>query len=134
VVDGSRLASLGWTASIEPSGGSTPISKLTVNSGGNDSIDVVLNATTGHALPPGTVTIAASIPNGTGPSGYRTTTFTVPRLNLSLVSVNGTTISVAGPGIGSPSAYPDWFLPALAFVPALALIVGLLVYRWYRTR
>jgi hypothetical protein len=71
------------------------------------------------------------VANATGAATFASVTLTVPRLNVSL---NGSAISVTGPGVGSPSPYPDWFVPALVFVPALAAIAVLLVYRWWRTR
>jgi len=42
---------------------------------------------------------------------------------------------VSGPTLGSPpNLPPDWLVPFLSFVPAIALVVGILTYRWWRTR
>jgi hypothetical protein len=91
---------------------------------------VRLTAPAGHALPPGSVTVVARVVNGTG-TLVPTVTLTVPALT---VVVNSTTLLVTGPGLGSPTAYPDWFIPLIAFVPAIAFAAVVAGYRWYRTR
>jgi hypothetical protein len=134
VVDGSRLASLGWTSSLQTSS-STPVGPTTsLSFGGNSTITVVLNATSGHGLPPGSVTVGARVLDASGPGVYDTVTIGIPTTNITLTYNNGTAITVTGPGIGPTPAYPDWVVPALCFVPALALVVGLISWRWYRSR
>ncbi|HEV2166635.1 MAG TPA: carboxypeptidase-like regulatory domain-containing protein, partial [Thermoplasmata archaeon] len=130
VVDGASLAQFGWTATVKSAGAavSGPIS-LAVS--GNTSITVDLNATTGHAQPPGSVTVLASVVNRTGGVSSSTVTVEIP---VVAISVNGTSLGVTGPNLGSPPATPDWLVPLLAFLPAIAFVVVLVVHRWYSTR
>jgi asparagine N-glycosylation enzyme membrane subunit Stt3 len=130
VVDGARLAQLGWEATLQ-SGGTAVHGPLTVAVGGNTSLTLVLNATRPGASPPGTAMISATCVNRSGGPAATTLTVAVP---VASVSVNGSAVIVTGPGVGSPSATPDWLVPLLSFVPAIAFLVVAVVYRWYRTR
>ncbi len=135
VTDAPRLASYGWTSAIlnvrQQHGG--PITNLTA--GENETFFVELNASGTVYLPPGTVTVSASVLNA---SGSISATIT---LGVGVASVrpnvppNGSAIVVTGPGVGiAPAALPPWLIPALVFVPALALALGVIGYRWWRTR
>lgn len=130
VQDSARLAALGWTAKIVVSGHTVVAQPTILQPQSNQSFSVQLTATVGHALPPGSVTVVGRVVNGSG-SLAPSLTLSVPSLS---VSVNSTTLAVTGPGIGSPSPYPDWLVPLLAFVPALAFAAFVVGYRWYRTR
>ncbi|HEV2230852.1 MAG TPA: hypothetical protein VGS18_01535, partial [Thermoplasmata archaeon] len=130
VVDGSRLATLGWSTTVK-SAGSEVTHPLRLDAAGNDSISITLNATRGLAQPPGSVTVEATAGNLS--SAAPTSTAVVP-IPIAQVSINGSQLSVSGPGIGPTPTYPDWLVPLLSFVPALALLAGLASYRWYRTR
>jgi dolichyl-phosphooligosaccharide-protein glycotransferase len=58
----------------------------------------------------------------------------VPTGKLGLASGSGA-FTVLGAGLGSPSsALPEWAVVPIAFAPAIALLVGVSVYRWWRTR
>jgi asparagine N-glycosylation enzyme membrane subunit Stt3 len=129
VADGARLASLGWSATIEKAGKpATPLNELSPDT--NTTFSVLLTSPDRHALPPGTVTVAASVANLSG-GLTRTVVLTVPDLSIQL---NNSSALVTGPNLGSPSAYPSWLVPALVFVPAGAFVVLAGVYRWWRTR
>ncbi len=129
-VDGARLQQLGWNVSFVSSG-SALTGPLSLSTGANQSINVVLNASHGSALPPGSVTISATITNRSLGMTSSTVTLTIPVLALPL---NSSSITVAGPNVGSPPTTPDWLVPALVFVPALAVIVLMVVLRWRATR
>jgi hypothetical protein len=129
VQDGARLSGLGWSYQLLQ--GKSPIgTDVIVQPGSNQSFVLKLSAPTGAALPPGSATVSARVLNLSG-SLVRTLTLTVPSLRLGL---NSTTVVITGPSIGSPPTYPDWLVPVLAFVPAMALVIGVGAWRWYRTR
>ncbi|HTT34532.1 MAG TPA: carboxypeptidase regulatory-like domain-containing protein [Thermoplasmata archaeon] len=124
------LAADGWTAEIDQgSGAVTAPPSLAPQS--NTTFSVKLNATTPYAVAPGEVDLALVGSNGTL-SARTTLKLPVPVLSVSLG--NGTGLTVTGPSVGAPSPYPDWLVPVLAFSPTFALLVGLVVYRWWRTR
>jgi hypothetical protein len=41
---------------------------------------------------------------------------------------------ITGPSIGTPPAYPDWFVPLLCFLPAIGVVIFLGVRRYFKTR
>ncbi|MCI4325196.1 MAG: carboxypeptidase regulatory-like domain-containing protein [Thermoplasmata archaeon] len=129
VSDSARLASIGWTATVEkgtsPLLGPTPIAP-----GTNSTFQVELVSPAKQALPPGSVTVTAIVNNLTG--GFtRTVVLNVPTVSVSL---NNSTAIVTGPNLGSPSPYPSWLPSLLAIVPAAALAAVLVGYRWFKTR
>ncbi|MCI4366918.1 MAG: hypothetical protein L3K08_04120, partial [Thermoplasmata archaeon] len=129
VLDAGRLAGLGWTVHILQ-GAKRLNGPPSISPGGNVSFDVVLNATPGHALPPGSVTVVASVINGTG--GLRSSTeLVVPTTAIQFGSGG---LVVIGPQVSSPPSTPDWVYESLAFVPMFAFLVVAVTYRWYRTR
>jgi dolichyl-diphosphooligosaccharide--protein glycosyltransferase len=138
LADASRLASLGWTSGLRLSSqtavSSGPI-KDSLGTGANSTLYLVLNATSNVFVPPGTVTVSLSVLNASG-SVSETTVLSVPTVAVAAGSGNGAPpVTVAGPSLGSPpNAPPDWLVPLLSFVPAIALVVGILSYRWWRTR
>ncbi|HEV2449601.1 MAG TPA: hypothetical protein VGU43_04220, partial [Thermoplasmata archaeon] len=129
VGDTARLAGLGWISSLR-SGTSALTASVSLSAGQNASYSVVLGASGGHALPPGSVTVLATVTNGSY-SLARDAQLPVPTLT---VGISNGTIAVTGPSIGSPAPYPDWLVPVLVFVPALAFLVGAVSWRWWRTR
>ncbi len=129
ITDAARLAGLGWSASVVQ-GRSTITAPVSLAVNANVTYLVRLTAPSGHALAPGSATLLATVLNG---SGAVTTSLTVPIPSVT-VTVNASGVVVTGPSVGSPPAYPDWFVPLLSFVPAIALTAGLVGYRWYRTR
>ena len=129
VADASRLAGLGWSSSIL-TGRTTVAGPTTLDRQTNQTYQVVLKASAGAAVLPGTVSVQAQVLNST--SGVVvSTTLTVPTLSLSL---NRSTLTVTGPSLGSPNPLPDWVVVLASFVPAAALLIGLLTWRWWRTR
>ncbi|MCI4336204.1 MAG: carboxypeptidase regulatory-like domain-containing protein [Thermoplasmata archaeon] len=124
-----ELATLGWAAGIER-GSSPVIGTTSLASGTNQTFSVTLTAPGGVAYYPSSVEVTATATNASL-TATRTLTLPVPQAQL---SANSTGLVVTGPGIGAPSAYPDWFVPALAFVPVIAFIAAILVYQWSRTR
>ncbi|MGI0132569.1 MAG: carboxypeptidase regulatory-like domain-containing protein [Thermoplasmata archaeon] len=129
VTDASRLAGLGWTASVG-TGSTTLLTSQILQPGANRTYDVLLTSPSAQALPPGNVTVVAHLLNASG-SVRASVTLSVPSVPL---SVNSSSIFVTGPGIGSPPAYPEQLVWLLSFVPAIALVVGVVVYRLWRTR
>ncbi|MCI4359026.1 MAG: carboxypeptidase regulatory-like domain-containing protein [Thermoplasmata archaeon] len=130
VVDGAALAQQGWTSLVQ-SASAAITGPLSIAVAGNTSVSIVLNASLGHAIPPGSVTVEANVLNQTGGAASSLLTVTIPVVSI---AVNGSSIIVTGPNLGSPSATSDWLVPLLSFVPAMAFVVLLLAQRWYSTR
>ncbi len=128
VVNSASLVSLGWSARIVTTS-DTPTSSVSLSAGQNETLEVSLNATSAVFLPPGTVSLGASVVNATG-SAFASASISIP---FATVHPN-TPPKVIGPAIGSPPLLPDWVVPVLSFVPAIALAIGLATYRWWRTR
>ena len=127
--DAARLAGIGWSATVVQ-GRTTITAPVSLAVAANVTYLVRLTAPTGHALAPGSATLVATVLNGSGAVGA---TLTVPIPTLA-VSLNASGVVVTGPSLGSPPAYPDWLVPLLSFVPAIALAAAIIGYRWYRTR
>jgi hypothetical protein len=129
VADSARLSSIGWTATVEK-GSALVSAATTLSPGTNSTFQVVLNSPAHQALPPGSVTVTATVSNLSG--GFsRTLVLNVPGVSVVL---NNSTAILTGPNVGSPSAYPTWLVPVLAFVPAAALFASAVGYRWFKTR
>jgi len=134
VVDAPRLASLGWTAVIQTSQHhGAGIAGISV--GQNATFFVELNTTSRVFLAPGSVTVSASVLNASG-SVAATATIPIPYGSVHpSVPPGGSTVVVTGPSIGAaPNSLPDWLVPLLVFLPAIGLAVGVITYRWWRTR
>lgn len=135
VTDSPRLSSYGWAATIlnvrEKHGGN--ITNLTA--GENVTFFVQLNATSTIFVPPGYATVSAVVLNASG-SESASATLPIPSGTVHpSVPPGGSALVVTGPSIGiAPSALPDWLVPLLVFVPAIALALGVIGYRWWRTR
>ena len=134
VVDAARLANLGWSATIADAS-LNATSHAGLNPGQNATFHIFLNATGSIFVAPGSVTVSASVTNASG--GVQE----VAVLPLAIGTVGprappgGAPLTVQGPSITSgPSPLPDWLVPLLAFVPALALATLFITYRWWRTR
>ncbi len=134
VVDASRLAGLGWTVKVTDSAGTTT-STASLSPDENATFQVYLNATGPVFLAPGSVTVSAAVVNASG-SVQSTARLPIPFATVSSQAPpGGAPVTVTGPSIGAgPSAYPVWLIPLLSFLPAIALGIGLVVYRWWRTR
>lgn len=134
VSDAPRLSALGWSSSFQSSNVPGQITKY-LAPGDNATFYVNLTATSSIFVAPGTVTVAVSVLNASG-SVSRSVTLNVPIVSVSAGAGNGAPpITVTGPSIGpAPNLPPDWLVPVLSFVPALALVIGVLVLRWWRTR
>ena len=134
VADSARLANLGWQSNFVDNTSAGVISK-TLGPGQNQTFFVVLNATSSIFIPPGSVTVVLSVQNASG-AVSDSLTLSVPRISVAANGGAGNPpLIVSGPSIGSPpNSLPDWVIPLLAFVPAIALVVGVITYRWWRTR
>jgi dolichyl-diphosphooligosaccharide--protein glycosyltransferase len=133
IVDGSRLLGLGWSSEIQ-SLERTATSTVHLSAGENQSLYVELNTTERVFVAPGSVTVSATVLDSNG-SLSATQTIPVPYAALlPHVPPGSPAVTVTGPSIGTPPAWPSWLVPVLVFVPAIALAVGLLSYRWWRTR
>jgi hypothetical protein len=134
ISDAPRLAMRGWSANL--SSGATPGQvKRSLNAGDNYSLNVNLTATGSIFLPPESVTLSMTVLESNG-GVSRSVTLSVPIATVRAKSANGIPpVSVTGPSLGSaPNLPPDWLVPLLSFVPVIALVVGVLTYRWWRTR
>ena len=134
LVDAPRLESLGWTPTITLEN-QRPGTQAGFPAGYNATFFIVLNATGAIFVPPGSVTVGVSVLNA---SGSVQASVVIP---ISMGSVQprtapgGTPVTITGPSIGTaPVSIPDWLPPLLAFIPAVALAIGLVTYRWWRTR
>ena len=134
VVDAARLVGLGWTVRVTNVGGATT-STAKLAAGENLTFDVTLNATGVVFLAPGTVTVSGTVVNASGSIQASA------KIPVSLATVQprtppgGTPVTVTGPSIGTaPEVYPVGLVPLLSFVPAIALGLGIVLYRWWRTR
>jgi dolichyl-phosphooligosaccharide-protein glycotransferase len=136
VVDLPRLESLGWTVGFASSSGATlNSSTITLSPFENSTYSVFLSSSLVVYVPPGNVTVQASVLNASG--AYQSAAeLAVPIGSISFHSPNGSTpVTVTGPVIGSaPAPTPVWLVPLLSFIPAIALVVGVITYRWWRTR
>ena len=128
VADASRLTGLGWTTEIL-SGQSSVNAPVSIGAAGNSSYTLKLTSPSQQAIPPGTVTVAAMLLNGSRAS--TTLVLTVPPLS---VGVNESTIVVTGPSLTSAPTLPTFVIPILVFVPTAALLVVLGVQRYLATR
>jgi hypothetical protein len=79
---------------------------------------------------PGVVHLEAAVVNR---SAAATSTLALS-VSLLPVSISNSTLTVTGPGLGTPPAYPTWLLYPLVFVPAAAALLFFVTLRWYRTR
>jgi hypothetical protein len=134
IVDQLRIESLGWTVNIHVGNG-TLSGPAGLTPGVNSTESVNLTANGPVFVPIGTVTLSGIVLNGSG-SVAASTTLTVPVIPVRPGSTNTSgPFTVTGPGVGPlPNTLPDWVIPLLAFVPAIALAVALLVRRWLKTR
>ena len=134
VVDQPRLAGLGWTATLT-NGAGKATSTANLAAGDNLTFFVALNATGSVFLAPGTVTVNAAVVNASG-SVQATAVLPISFAKVQpQAPAGGTPLTVTGPSIGTaPPSYPVWLVPLLSFVPAIALALGIVAYRWWRTR
>jgi dolichyl-phosphooligosaccharide-protein glycotransferase len=135
VVDASRIESQGWTVAFR--GPSAPLTSpsVSVTPFANETYFVNFSANASVFVPVGSFTLSASVTNVSG--AYQSSTeLTLPIATVSVTTSNGTApATVTGPGVGpAPSTLPDWVVPLLSFVPAIALVVGVIAVRWWRTR
>ncbi len=132
-IDQPRLTTLGWTANFVYFGNN--VTSVTLQAGQNSSASVHLTPSAPLSFPPGSVLVSASVANASG-GLTQTVTLSVPYAKvIAKSSVGSPPVTVSGPSVtAAPSALPDWVVPVLSFVPAIALAVGLVVYRWWRTR
>ncbi|MGI0071044.1 MAG: carboxypeptidase regulatory-like domain-containing protein [Thermoplasmata archaeon] len=135
VVNTAQLNSRGWTVALRSL--STPLTSPVVSIGAFTNSTYFVNLTTAQSvfIPPGTVVVEGSVLNASG-AVQASATLSVPTVQFNPTTANGTAAAtVTGPSVGSaPSSLPDWVVPLLSFVPALALVLGVIVYRWWRTR
>jgi dolichyl-phosphooligosaccharide-protein glycotransferase len=134
VVDAPRLAGLGWKPSVTLES-QQPITTYGMPPTENQTFFVILNATGPAFVPPGSVTVSIAVVNASG-GVQRTVTLPVTYGKVQAKTPpGGAPVTVTGPSIGTaPTSLPDWLVPLLAFVPAIALAVGVITYRWWRTR
>ncbi len=129
IVDGPRLASLGWSG-VLLEGNTTVTAPVNLSAGANGTWDVNLTTTSSIFLPPGSITLSVSV-TSSGGANTSTVTILIPKTTVSPSGAGGT---VTGPGVVGSAGLPSWFVPVVAFVPAIALGVGVVVYRWWKTR
>ena len=129
VADAARLASLGWTSSIDEN--SAPLTgPVNVNPGTNQLFFLNLTQIGPIAVPPGTGTVSAVVTNATG-SLQPSVTLQIPSTTVNVRQITG----VTGPSIGSPPVvYPMGLLILFALLPAIVVGAVLGAYRWNRSR
>jgi hypothetical protein len=134
IVDAPRLEGLGWSPIVlNSSRAVTPVASLAP--GTNETFFVYLNATGPAFIAPGTVTVSASVLDANGSVQASAVLAVAPATVAAKAPPGGSAVTVNGPGLGSaPFTLPDWLIALLAFVPAIALAVGVVTYRWWRTR
>ncbi len=135
ILDEERLTGLGWASRITNLQHATISAPVGLSAGANLTYFLQLNATGPVFLPPNYVTVAGSVVNASGAvqSGNR---IPVPSVPVHPTAANGNPLlTVTGPNLGTPpSTLPSWVVPVLVFVPAIALAVALVSWRWWRTR
>ncbi len=123
------IEGLGWTARILS--GTTPvIGPVTLQPATNTSYRILLATGPSNPSNPGVVHVEAAVVNR---SAAVTSTLALS-VSLLPVSISNSTLTVTGPGLGTPPAYPTWLLYPLVFVPAAAALLFFVTLRWYRTR
>ena len=138
IADATRLAGLGWASGLRASATAAavpgPLQKG-LAAGANLTLYVNLTATSSIFVLPQSVTLTMSVLNASG-SVSQSLTLSVPVIPVKASAPNGAPpVSVTGPSLGTaPNLPPDWLVPLLSFVPAIALVVGVVTYRWWRTR
>jgi asparagine N-glycosylation enzyme membrane subunit Stt3 len=135
IVDAYRIANLGWTATFRSISGPLTNDTVKVDAFTNTTYSVNLTAVEPIFAPVDELTIQASVVFQSG-SYQAFATLKVPTVSVRTGTTNGTAaITVTGPSVGpQPSVLPDWVVPLLSFVPALALVLGVITYRWWRSR
>jgi asparagine N-glycosylation enzyme membrane subunit Stt3 len=135
VVDSPRVTSLGWTIGFRSSTQTLGSPLVSVGAFSNASYFVNLTTTQSVFVPVGSLTVQASVVNSSG-SFNAFAVLAVPVVTVHVGTTNGTpAVTVSGPSVGSPpSTLPDWVVPLLCFVPAIALVVGVITLRWWRSR
>ncbi len=135
VVDTDRLSALGWTVGFRSVSGGLPNPTVSIGAFTNTTYSVNLTAVSTIFVAPGYVTVQASVLNLSG--AYQSTaTIVVPFGTFTTGTTNGTApVTVTGPSVGVvPSTLPVWVVPLVSFVPAIALVVAVITYRWWRSR
>ena len=135
VVDAARLATLGWVATVQNSSGPLIPPTVTIPAFTNVTYAVNLTATGSIFVPVGEFTVQASVQEQVG-SYQASTIVSVPTVSVRTAPANGTApATVTGPSVGpAPNNLPDWVVPLLSFIPAIALVLGVITYRWWRSR
>ncbi len=130
VVNERALNSLGWTTALTQNGTLTS-SPVTLEGGANETFAINLTTSQTVFVPPGSVTVSATVTNITGSTASATIRVPVAALHPGKSS----TFYVTGPAVGpAPNVLPEALIAILAFVPAIALASIVLGYRWWRTR
>ncbi len=135
VVNANQLAAGGWTVDFRDASGTLASPVVSLDAFSNSSYSVNLTSASSIFAPIREVTVQASVLNLSG-SFQATATLAVPTVSVTTGTTNGTApVTVTGPSVGAvPSVLPDWVVPLVSFVPAIALVVGVITYRWWRTR
>ncbi|MEM0128835.1 MAG: carboxypeptidase regulatory-like domain-containing protein [Thermoplasmata archaeon] len=128
VVNATALAGLGWQASVltPEKSGAVPI----IPAGATETFELNLTALGPALIPPTQGVVEISVLNATG-AVQQSLTLTIPSATVAVPAP----FRVAGPSLGPvPSVLPEPVLILLALIPAIAVAVGVAVYRWNRTR
>jgi len=135
VVNANQLAAAGWTVDFRSVSGGLTSDVVSLAAFANSSYSVNLTATSSIFVPVSEVTVQASVVNLSG-AYQAVANIPVPTVSIATGTTNGTApVTVTGPSVGAvPSVLPDWVVPLVSFVPAIALVVGVITYRWWRTR
>lgn len=135
VVNAPQLESRGWSSAFRSLSAPLTTPSVFVGAFTNDSYYVNLTTAGSTFLPIGEVTVEGSVTNASG-SVQALAVVSVATVSVTTQSTNGTAaVTVTGPSVSTPpSTLPDWVVPLLSFVPAVALVVGVITIRWWRSR
>jgi hypothetical protein len=135
VADQARLQVLGWSSGLLSDQIKPVTGPAGLAAGANDTFYVNLTAIGSVFLPPGTVTVTGTVLNASG-GVQESATLGVPTVTVRPTTPGGAPpVLVSGPNIGTgPSSLPTWVVPLLVFVPAVALAIAFVSWRWWKTR
>jgi dolichyl-phosphooligosaccharide-protein glycotransferase len=135
VPDSAQITALGWTVSLRSLSAQLTSPYVSIGAFTNATYFVNLTASSPVFVPVQTVQVDGSVTNVSG-SIAASTVLSVPTASVRPGTTNGSApVTVTGPSVGPPpNSLPDWVIPLVSFVPALALVLGVITYRWWRTR
>ena len=132
LVDAKRLAGIGWNFSFESKGARVFSLVSNVSAGYNQTYEVNLTFNATSFVAPGSVTVLGTVV-GVHNAPSSSVTLPVVLTHVGVQSRSG--VTVTGPGVTTaPFVLPEWGLAALALAPSGALLLAIVLRRWWKTR